>query len=189
MTLKPYPLSIPDRSMPRLRPQLAALCLCALALFPARAPASLTRHVAKKDARDQVADLEQQWRSATLAGDVPAMDKLLSDDYVGISWTGQVNTKMSQLDRLRDRSVVITRMDLTDVKVKVVGSVAIVTSRSDLQGTNEGVELKGTFVYTRIYQRSPAGLWKITNFEATRVPTGGHSGRHGGPPRSPEEHP
>ncbi len=179
--------------MSRLPPLtlVASLCLCALPMA-ARAvplPGGLSRHVAKRDAREQVADLEQQWRTATLTGDVAGLDKLLSDDYVGISWTGQVNTKSAQLDRLRNRSLLITRMDLTDLKVKVVGSVAIVTSHSDIQGTNDGVELKGTFLYTRIYQRNPAGLWKITNFEATRVPVGGHSGRHGGPPTAVEEHP
>jgi ketosteroid isomerase-like protein len=180
--------------MPRLRSQLAALCFCALplgscALLYAAPIPGPSRHLAKKDARDQIADLEQQWRAATMAGDIPALDKLLADDYVGISWTGQVNTKMSQLDRLRNKSLVITKMDVTDVKVKVVGPVAIVTSRSDIQGSNDGVELKGAFVYTRIYQRSPAGQWKITNFEATRVPPGGRPNRRGGPPPPPEEHP
>jgi len=29
------------------------------------------------------------------------MDKLLSDDYIGITMTGQVNTKAQQLDRMR----------------------------------------------------------------------------------------
>ena len=178
--------------MSRPHPHLAALCLCVLPLAvraepPLPGPA---RHIQKRDAREQIADLEQQWRSATLTGDVPAMDKLLSDDYVGISWTGQVNTKASQLDRLRDRSLIVTKLDLTDVKIKVVNAVAIVTSKSDMLGTNDGIELKGSFVYTRIYQRSPAGVWKITNFEATRVPPpGGRNGRHGGTHPAPEEHP
>ena len=176
--------------MPRPRPQLAALCFCVLPLAvcaaaPVPGPA---KHIQKKDARDQIADLEQQWRTATLAGDVPTMDKLLSDDYVGISWTGQVNTKNSQLDRLRNRSLVVTKLDLTDVKIKVVNSVAIVTSKSEMLGTNDGIELKGSFIYTRIYQRNPSGVWKITNFEAVRVPPPGRNGRHGEPPPK-EEHP
>ena len=179
--------------MSRLPLQLAVVCLCALS--PASvgvlhaAPANPSKHVGKKDAREQIADLEQQWRAATLSSDVPALDKLLAEDYVGISWTGQVNTKASQLDRLRNKTLVITRIDLTNVKVKVVGAVAIVTSHSELEGSNDGVELRGSFIYTRIYQRNPAGTWKITNFEATRVPPpGSRNGRHGdGPPHA--EHP
>ena len=169
-------------SRTRLLPQLALLSICILSpmLSDPAAYAGPTRHVAKKDAKQEIVELENQWRTATMAGDVASLDKLLADDYVGISWTGQVNTKAAQLDRLRDRTLVVTRMDLSDVKVRIVGQVGIVTCRSDLEGTTDGTAIKGMFLYTRIYQRSPTGLWKITNFEATRIPPGGRNGRHGG---------
>jgi ketosteroid isomerase-like protein len=127
-------------------------------------------HEKKHDAKRQVEALEEQWRQAQLAGDVAVMDKLLSDDYIGISMTGQVNTKMQQLDRMRLHKVELTRLDLGDRQVKLIGSIAIVTSRAEVEGTNEGVPVKGTFRYTRVYQRLPSGGWKITSFEATRVP-------------------
>jgi ketosteroid isomerase-like protein len=131
-----------------------------------------------KEARQQIEELEQQWRVATLAADVSAMDRMLSDDYVGISWNGQVNTKAMQLDRTRNRSFSLTRMDLFDTKVKIVGNVAIVTARAELEGTTDGTDLKGTFRYTRVYQKLPTGIWKITNFEATRVPDPGDHPHH-----------
>jgi ketosteroid isomerase-like protein len=127
-------------------------------------------HEKKHDAKRQVEALEEQWRQAQLAGDVATMDKLLSDDYIGISMTGQVNTKMQQLDRMRMHKVALTRLDLGDRQVKLIGSIAIVTSRAEVEGTNDGLPIKGTFRYTRVYQRLPSGVWKITSFEATRVP-------------------
>jgi ketosteroid isomerase-like protein len=127
-------------------------------------------HEKKHAAKQQVETLEEQWRQAQLAGDVATMDKLLSDDYIGISMTGQVNTKSQQLDRMRMHKVVLTRLDLGDRQVKLVGSIAIVTSRAEVEGTNEGAVVKGTYRYTRVYQRLPSGVWKITSFEATRVP-------------------
>ena len=57
-----------------------------------------------KQARQQIEELEQEWRAATLGADLTTMDRLLSEDYVGISWNGQVNTKAMQIDRLRNRS-------------------------------------------------------------------------------------
>jgi len=39
-----------------------------------------------------------------------------------------------------------------------------------VEGTNEGMSVKGTYRYTRVYRRLPDGNWKITSFEATRVP-------------------
>jgi ketosteroid isomerase-like protein len=98
------------------------------------------------------------------------MDKLLSDDYIGISMTGQVNTKSQQLDRMRLHKVALVKLDLGERQVKLIGSIAIVTSRAEVEGTNEGAVIKGTYRYTRVYQRLPSGVWKITSFEATRVP-------------------
>src|SRR6202035_3238762 len=127
-------------------------------------------HEKKHDAKRQVEALEEQWRQAQLVGDVAAMDKLLSDDYIGITMTGQVNTKTQQLDRMRMHKIALTKLDLGDRQVKLIGSIAIVTSRAEVEGTNEGAPVKGTYRYTRVYQRLPSGGWKITSFEATRVP-------------------
>ncbi len=63
----------------------------------------------------------------------------------------------------------VSRIDLSDMKVKLVGSVAIVTSQADVEGTSEGASVKGMYRYTRVYQRRPSGEWKITSFEATRI--------------------
>lgn len=144
-----------------------------LVVWCAAAPVALAQHrhqEGKKDFKREVELLEEQWRVAQLAEDVPAMDKLLSEDYVGISINGQVNTKTQQLDRIRNRTLVITKMTLSDVKVKLIGTIAIVTSLAEVEGTNEGASMTGTYRYTRVYQRMPGGVWKITNFEATRVP-------------------
>jgi len=127
-------------------------------------------HEKKHAAKQQVEALEEQWRDAQLRGDVAAMDKLLSDDYIGISITGQVNTKEQQLDRMRLHKVALTKLDIGERQVKLIGSIAIVTSRAEVEGTNEGASVKGTYRYTRVYQRLPSGVWKITSFEATRVP-------------------
>lgn len=162
--------------VPTRRNTLIALAFLLVLLAPTL-PA-VAAHKAHKEVREQIDELEQQWRVATLAADVPAMDRLLSDDYVGISWNGQLNTKAMQLDRTRSRIFALTRLDLTDTKVKVVGNVAIVTARAVLAGTSEGKDLEGSFRYTRVYQRTPAGSWKITNFEATRVPDAGEHPRH-----------
>lgn len=123
----------------------------------------------KQDFKRQVQALEEQWRGAQLSGDLVTMDKLLSDDYVGITMTGQVNTKTQQLERARRHLLQFSRLDLIDTKVKLLGQVAIVTSLACVEGTNDGTPVAGNFRYTRIYHHLPSGTWKITNFEATRI--------------------
>jgi ketosteroid isomerase-like protein len=127
--------------------------------------------------KHQVEQLEQMWRAAELNGDVAAMDKLLSDDFVGITMNGQVVTKMQQLDRLRRRTTVLSKLDLRIEHVKLIGmTTAVVQSLAEVEGSSEGEPMHGTFRYTRVYSRQPSGTWQITNFEATRV----------GPPPPPQ---
>jgi ketosteroid isomerase-like protein len=145
------------------------------------------------DSKAQVEQLEEQWRVAQLNGDVATMDKLLSDDYIGISLNGQVNTKAQQLERTRTQRIALTRIDLSDMKVKFVGSIAIVTSRAEIEGTSDSTSIKGEYRYTRVYQRLPSGMWKITSFEATRTPQSRRTQGDSGTPSSDKpdkvEHP
>jgi ketosteroid isomerase-like protein len=157
------------------------LATCSLAQ-PGRADGP---HPKRKDQyKHEVEKLEEVWRVAQLNDDVAAMDKLLSDDYVGITMSGQVVTKMQQLDRMRNRSTVLTKITLDDVKVKLIGTTAIVTSLAQVDGTMDGAPMHGDYRYTRVYSRLPTGAWEITNFEATRVgmPPPPGDGRHP-PPR------
>lgn len=153
------------------------LLMLAITLGAHCAIADAAHHVSKRDFKHEVEALEEQWRTALLTSDVATMDRLLSDDFIGISMTGEATTKMEYLEHVRNRTLLLTKIDLSDRRVKLVGSVAIVTSRAEVEGTNEGESMKGTFRYTRVYQRWPSGVWKTTNFEATRVP------------RNPRQHP
>ncbi|MGD0796130.1 MAG: nuclear transport factor 2 family protein [Acidobacteriaceae bacterium] len=144
-------------------------------------------HPRRKDEyKHQVEKLEEAWRTAQLNDDVDAMDKLLSDDYVGITMTGQVVTKMQQLDRMKNRTMVLSKIELDDVKVKIIGTTAIVNSRAEIDGTNDGAPIHGTYRYTRVYSRLPTGTWKITNFEATRVGMPPAEAGSAAPPGRPE---
>ena len=123
----------------------------------------------KHEMQFEVDSLEQQWRQAQLTGDVPAMDKLLSDDFLGINVSGEVVTKAQQLDRMRSRQLHITELDISDVKIKLIGQIAIVTSKAQIASTGTGGTMNGSFRSTRVYQHLPTGVWKLTSFEATRI--------------------
>lgn len=121
--------------------------------------------------RDQIEALEQQWRQAALADDTEKMDRLLADDFLGITASGQVVTKSQQIDRMRAHQIAISRLDVSDTKIKLISQhAAIVTSLAQVEGSNEGRPIHGSFRYTRVYRRLPNGTWRITSFEATRIP-------------------
>jgi ketosteroid isomerase-like protein len=164
------------------------------AVFSAMAQANVPHpRLKKEEFKHQVEQMEDAWRLAQLNGDAQAMDKLLSEDYVGITMNGQVVTKMQQLDRIRNRQLIVTKMDVDDVKVKLIGTTAVVTSLAVVEGTSDGASVRGTYRSTRVYSRSPSGVWKITNFEATRVgqpppPSRRNGFGHDGPYQNGQDH-
>lgn len=141
-------------------------------------------HERKRVERAEISTLEQEWKQAQMAEDIPMMDHLLSDDFLGITASGQLVTKMQQLDRMRTRQFEIRRFDMADTKIKISGNLAVVTSLVRLDAISSGAPLVGYFRYTRVYQRAPGDSWKITNFEATRVPNG--AGAYGRDPSFPQ---
>jgi ketosteroid isomerase-like protein len=155
----------------RLAALLAVWALCC-GLLPAQ---HVHRHgPPKRMEKEQIEQLEAQWKQAMLTDDVTAMDKLLSEDYLGVTAAGDLVTKSQQLDRMRSRKVSVTKLDTTEIKFKLIGQIGIVTSLAQIEAESDGRTITGQYRYTRIYQRLPSGSWKITSFEATRVPGSGN---------------
>jgi ketosteroid isomerase-like protein len=150
-------------------------CFATFLLLAGGVPWAQGQHHPKRLERDTIESLEKQWQKAQLADDVTAMDKLLSDDYLGITSSGELLTKTQQLDRMRNRRVVLSELDVIDTKIKLIGPVAIVTCLANIKGFNDDSPVVGEYRYTRIYQRSANGVaWRITSFEATPVPLSRH---------------
>jgi ketosteroid isomerase-like protein len=147
----------------KIAPALAVL------LFLAACPGgwALPRHENKAVHRE-IESLEQQWRQAILTNNVAQMNNLLSDDYVGITSNGTVETKAQALAQRRAGTVSITKLDLSDVHIRAYGDTAVVTSVADLVGSNGDSDISGKYRYTRVYARR-RGAWKIVSFEASRV--------------------
>ena len=166
------------------RPPMRMLLVVVAAVFVAAVSHAFAQghpHREHKGAeRAQIVALEQEWQKAALADDLPAMDKLLSEDYLGITATGEVLTKTQQLDRMRDRKFMLTKLDISDTRIKLIGNIAIVTCLAQVEGTSEDETLHGAYRYTRVYQRLSDKVWKVTNFEVTAASRPHHPPAHQG---------
>jgi ketosteroid isomerase-like protein len=123
----------------------------------------------KHEARHEIDQLEEAWRTAMLKSDTAAMGALLADDYIAITAAGTLQTKDETLANLRTRRVHLTTLDVSDRKVRFYGQTALVTSLAEVEGTNLDGNISGGFRYTRVYVRDAQGKWKIVSFEASHI--------------------
>lgn len=153
------------------RPPMRMLVVLTAAMLVAALPMAFAQdrqHGEHKRAeRAQIIALEREWQKAALADDIPAMDKLLSEDYLGITASGEVLTKTQQLDHMRDHKFQLTKLEIADTRIKLVGNIAIVTCLAQVEGTSDDETLHGAYRYTRVYQRLAGGIWRVTSFEVT----------------------
>ena len=148
-----------------LLPVVAALALTPCAALQHNGMPRTQRH----ESHHEIFQLEEEWRTAMLKADIPAMDSLLADDYMAITPNGTLQSKEQSLANLRAGATHFTALEISDRKVRFYGTTALVTSRADASGTTAGGDFSGSFRYTRVYVRNAEGKWKVVSFEASRI--------------------
>jgi len=126
-------------------------------------------HNERHEIRHQIEHLEEVWRNAILHGNTTAMDGLLADDYMAISPTGILQSKEQAIANLRAGNVHVTSLELSDRKIRLYGSTALVTSRAEVTGSGPDGDISGSYRYTRVYVRDIHGVWRIVSFEASKI--------------------
>ena len=145
---------------------LLAVCLPG---FVIRAHAATVPLLHREDrVHREVENLESQWRTAVIQNDVATVNRLLADDYLGINPDGTLETKADALAQQRSGTMKIASIDPDNVKVRVYGDTAVVTSRVDVVGHDGDRDISGRYHYTHVYSRR-SGDWKIVSFEASRM--------------------
>ena len=123
----------------------------------------------KHETRHQIEHLEEVWRNAILHGNTSAMDALLAEDYMAISPTGILQSKEQTLASLRAGNVHFTSLDLSDRKIRLYGTTALVTSKAEVTGKGPEGDFSGSYRYTRVYVKDARGAWRIVSFEASKI--------------------
>jgi ketosteroid isomerase-like protein len=144
------------------------LLISAALLLPAAA-----QHKQKKTYKQVIAQLEAQYIKAVSTNDVATVERMLADDYIGISAQGMVATKQQTVDRIKNRQMVVSKLDVLDQKIYIHANTAIVTSEVEIDAVNNATTpptpVHSQFRYTRVYLRFASGTWRIVNFESTHT--------------------
>jgi len=86
------------------------------------------------NAQHDVLAMEQQWAKAVERNDVNAIGSFLHADFTFVNPRGVLLRKNEHLDDFRQRRTVFSRVELSEIRIRIYGDAAVVTSRPKITG-------------------------------------------------------
>ena len=123
------------------------------------------RLVCGMSAREEILALEATWHVAPLAGDIETVSRVTADDWIGVAPTGAMMSKADLLDMLSSRPAPFESTAYEEVRVRVYGHTAVVTSL--FHGEGKDLDLVQRFM--RVYAHRD-GRWQCVATQVVPVP-------------------
>jgi ketosteroid isomerase-like protein len=116
----------------------------------------------------EIRDLEARRFRALTEADVPALERLLSDDLIYTHASGWRQTKAELLASIRSGELLYHSFTADDVKVRSYGNVVLVTGRAAAKVRAKGQELNVSLLYFEAYVKQD-GRWQLVAWQSTRL--------------------
>lgn len=138
---------------------LLAVVLSALAFGQAANKKSSSK------AEEEIMKLEDQWVQSRAIKDPTVTRDLLSDDFLGANFTGQVLSKQQQIDGITAGTLFAGKAEMMDRKVHIYGDTAVST------GIVTGVAGADKVRYLRVFVKRN-NKWRLVAAQGIRVEGG-----------------
>ena len=135
------------------------LCLL-LVLSAACRPLSFAQ--AQKGDEGQILALENAWNQAELQHDPAALELVLADDFVITEPDGSLQNKQEHMAATRDPSYHYDLLVSDHFRIKVYGTVAVVTGSYHEKGSSKGVHFDRRGRFTDTWIRL-SGTWRCVS--------------------------
>jgi ketosteroid isomerase-like protein len=113
--------------------------------------------------------MERDWGQAQIKNDFATVEKILAKDWVGIDYDGQVVDRAQMLAHMKTGSSTLQSEELSDMKVRVFGSTAVVTGKDSEKSTDRGKDSSGKYVWTDVFVMHN-GVWQVVASQSTKAP-------------------
>lgn len=115
-----------------------------------------------------IVESEKQWAESVSNGDTKAIERILADDFQGVSPEGKLYDKQEMIADTKDAPKYFVSNHLDQVKVRFYGDTAVAQG-SESWEHRSGEPRYGRFVWTDTWIRRN-GLWQIVAAEDLIVP-------------------
>jgi ketosteroid isomerase-like protein len=117
---------------------------------------------------DEIRQMESDWGEAFERRDLPALDRLMADEYVLTDPLGNVRDKAESLAAIATSELLFESTTSDNVKVHVNGDTAVVTGRSTFRGRYKGWPMAGQYQYTDVLVKRQ-GTWQAVGSHITAL--------------------
>jgi hypothetical protein len=107
-------------------------------------------------------------KKALKANDVKQLDELISNDYLGFSLHGTIETKQDILNNFVPNGVVLTEYAVDDINYEQINNIGIITGKGSIAGTFQQSEFRHKVVFTDIFKYSD-DAWKYFKSQVTEI--------------------
>jgi ketosteroid isomerase-like protein len=108
--------------------------------------------------------------NALIKADIPALDRILADDFVLIDVMGGSEiSKTALLAALDSNQVEFEAIEPTENRVRLYHATAVVTGRTQMQGRLAGSPFGLSSRYTHVYVQQQ-GEWRLVTAQGTQIP-------------------
>ena len=118
-----------------------------------------------EDTQQVITQLEREWVAAILAKDTAAIDRLLSEDFVGTT----NDQKYYKTDAVADvQTGTHESLELNDIEVRVFGNAAIATMSQNEKSRHEKEDFSGKYLFTNVWVKT-GGEWRAVASHGSRI--------------------
>ena len=117
-----------------------------------------------------VAQLERDWVSAIVKKDTAALDRLLAEEFAGVSPTAHYYDKRMAIDDLTTGTYQVESMALDEVSVNAYGGFAVAFASQQEKSRYAGTDISGHYHYTNVWVNRD-DRWQVVASHGTRYDT------------------
>ena len=115
----------------------------------------------REPAASKILARESKWNEAYKRGDIATMESLLADDFVITVEDGSTFSKSGYIAHNGDSTVHVEVSEMTDLRVRMHGNVAVVTGAYHEKGTSKGKGYESRDRLTDVWMMNKNGAWQV----------------------------
>jgi ketosteroid isomerase-like protein len=104
--------------------------------------------------------LDNERIQAQIHADAVALDRIYSDDFIGVGPSGTVRTKPQVISDFTAGDLKFQSITTDEVRVRVYGDAAVETGRSTMDGQDKGKAVPHDTRFTRVWIKQQ-GRWRL----------------------------